>query len=35
MTAKVAIRGLYKIFGPGDKSMVAHVQGRHGQADAP
>ena len=27
MTAKVSIRGLYKIFGPNDKAMVAHVQG--------
>ncbi|WP_415402423.1 betaine/proline/choline family ABC transporter ATP-binding protein [Tateyamaria sp. SN3-11] len=27
MTAKVSIRGLYKIFGPNDKAMVPHVQG--------
>ncbi len=33
MSAKVSLRGLYKIFGPDDKAMMAHVRGGMGKPE--
>ena len=33
MTAKVSLRGLYKIFGPNDKAMMTHVTAGMGKPE--